>query len=281
MRVSQKDYYDSKYNRQIDDTVIFRNRWILERGMDFPGIKRLFGELELDNARLLDIGCGDQPTSYVLAPQSKSNIIGLDTSSPGLHVAKQREQTLMYPGFFHPLVGDALNLPFKDASFDIVLWNRCLEHTPDPAKALAEGIRVLKDGGRIFLLTLNKNYFLRRCYQLFNRSHWSSEDYPRKPFLDFHQIDAWLTENNARIEKRLFPFNLVSACWDLSLLPKWARHTHLKPDAGETGRTGILGFTRSIIRKLDFIDWLLKKGGQSSVIVIIARKSPETGKNKK
>ena len=42
---------------------------------------------------------------------------------------------------------DICNLPFGDASFDVVLCNHVLEHIPDDTRALQELFRVMKPGG--------------------------------------------------------------------------------------------------------------------------------------
>jgi SAM-dependent methyltransferase len=50
-------------------------------------------------------------------------------------------------------VADIQELPFDDASFDVVVANHMLYHVPDLAKGLAEVRRVLKPGGRFFAAT--------------------------------------------------------------------------------------------------------------------------------
>jgi SAM-dependent methyltransferase len=49
-------------------------------------------------------------------------------------------------------VGDAENLPFPDANFDIYYSWGVLHHTPDTRKALKEAWRVLKPGGTLKLM---------------------------------------------------------------------------------------------------------------------------------
>ena len=46
------------------------------------------------------------------------------------------------------LRGDARRLPFRDASFDVVITSEVLEHIGDDVAAIAEMVRVLKPGGR-------------------------------------------------------------------------------------------------------------------------------------
>ena len=46
-------------------------------------------------------------------------------------------------------VGDALNLPYADETFDCVIASEILEHVPADDAAIAELIRVLKVGGTL------------------------------------------------------------------------------------------------------------------------------------
>ncbi|NJN98369.1 MAG: class I SAM-dependent methyltransferase [Anaerolineales bacterium] len=85
--------------------------------------------------QVLDIGCGHRPYESWL-PSSVTRYVGLDyeveDASPHL-------------------VGDALHLPFPDASFDTVFTMQTLEHLPDPFQAFHEIARVLQPGGKLIL----------------------------------------------------------------------------------------------------------------------------------
>lgn len=54
----------------------------------------------------------------------------------------------------HPLntvQADALALPFRDDTFDLVLSQATLEHVTDPQQAVREMTRVLRPGGRLYI----------------------------------------------------------------------------------------------------------------------------------
>ena len=53
------------------------------------------------------------------------------------------------------LCADGYQLPFADASYDIVLLIAILEHTLEPWRVLAEARRVLKPGGRAIMVVPN------------------------------------------------------------------------------------------------------------------------------
>ena len=50
------------------------------------------------------------------------------------------------------MVGDALDLPFPDGSFDRIIAAEVLEHIPDDRAAMAEIARVLRPGGRLAIM---------------------------------------------------------------------------------------------------------------------------------
>lgn len=49
-------------------------------------------------------------------------------------------------------VADVMNLPFEDEQFDIVIMNLIVAVVPDPLKALQEACRVVKPGGKIYIM---------------------------------------------------------------------------------------------------------------------------------
>ena len=53
------------------------------------------------------------------------------------------------------MVGDALELPFADSSFDLVTMGFALRNVADLDRALAEMARVTRPGGRVLVLELS------------------------------------------------------------------------------------------------------------------------------
>lgn len=86
---------------------------------------------------LLDIGCGRRQYEPLFAP-AVTRYIGLDWPMSPAHASPD-------------LVGDALRLPFPDATADTVLSTELMEHLPDPRAFLSEVARVLRPGGAFIL----------------------------------------------------------------------------------------------------------------------------------
>jgi SAM-dependent methyltransferase len=114
------------------------------------------GETRL--GRALDVGCGAGGTAIRLAERYRiDEIIGLDPSEVALDRARARHDG--------PLVlGSALDLPFEEASFDLVTCLDVIQHLPEDsdARAAAELRRVLRPGG---LALVRSNALSRRAYR--------------------------------------------------------------------------------------------------------------------
>jgi ubiquinone/menaquinone biosynthesis C-methylase UbiE len=100
---------------------------------------------------VLDLGCGHGSCVPRLAPRvgPTGRIVGLDASRAMIAEARRRFESNALPLEFH--VGDAQALPFADAAFDAARADRVFMFLNDPARALAELVRVTKPGGRIVI----------------------------------------------------------------------------------------------------------------------------------
>jgi SAM-dependent methyltransferase len=94
---------------------------------------------------IVDLGCG--PGDLVVAISQRlreARIVGIDLSPSMLLWAGRHATT---DGRLRFVVGDAADLPFDDASVDVVVSTLSLHHWTEPADAFAEIARVLRPGG--------------------------------------------------------------------------------------------------------------------------------------
>ncbi len=100
---------------------------------------------------ILEIGVG---TGISLPFYSReTRLVGADISEDMLKVARKRVETLGLTNVESIEVGDAENLRFDDASFDVVVAQFVVSAVPNPQKALDEFARVVKPGGEIVIAT--------------------------------------------------------------------------------------------------------------------------------
>jgi demethylmenaquinone methyltransferase/2-methoxy-6-polyprenyl-1,4-benzoquinol methylase len=97
--------------------------------------------------RILDVATGTAAVARGAAQLvgSDGQVLGIDPSAGMLRQARR--------GFNGPLTrGVAENLPFSDNSFDFLTMGIALRHVSDLALTFAEYLRVLKPGGRLWVL---------------------------------------------------------------------------------------------------------------------------------
>lgn len=99
--------------------------------------------------RALDACCGTGDIAELLS-STGAKTTGLDFTNEMLEVARKRNGSIEY------LQGDAMNLPFEDATFDAVTVGFGLRNLVDWKTGLEEMHRVAKLGGRLLVLDFGR-----------------------------------------------------------------------------------------------------------------------------
>ncbi|HKB32913.1 MAG TPA: bifunctional demethylmenaquinone methyltransferase/2-methoxy-6-polyprenyl-1,4-benzoquinol methylase UbiE [Candidatus Dormibacteraeota bacterium] len=96
----------------------------------------------------LDVACGSGKLTAVLSGIAgpRGRVIGLDFSPQMLEIARRDHPGLEF------LEGDALSLPFDDASFGAATIAFGLRNLSDPVRGLQEMLRIVKANGRAVAL---------------------------------------------------------------------------------------------------------------------------------
>jgi demethylmenaquinone methyltransferase/2-methoxy-6-polyprenyl-1,4-benzoquinol methylase len=117
---------------------------VLSLGQDRGWRRAVTEALDLrPGERVLDLAAGTATSSAALA-RTGADVVGCDFSLGMLRVGARAQHEGV-----DLVAGDALRLPFADASFDAVTISFGLRNTADPDLALRELLRVTRPGGRL------------------------------------------------------------------------------------------------------------------------------------
>lgn len=113
-----------------------------QRASTVPWVEPLDGDMIV-----ADVACGAAHVAEQLAPHVRQ-VVGVDLTAELLTLGAAR---LAKSGVGNVLLqeGNAAELPFVDASFDLVVCRSALHHFPRPDRAVAEMARICRPGGRV------------------------------------------------------------------------------------------------------------------------------------
>jgi demethylmenaquinone methyltransferase / 2-methoxy-6-polyprenyl-1,4-benzoquinol methylase len=130
-----------RYNVMTDVWTLGLHRLWKRQAMELCALRP--GERVLDVAT----GTGDLAFLEQAAVGPQGQVVGVDSCAPMLQVARRRQR-----GAVEFQEGDAMDLRFPDASFDVVTIGFGLRNVADRGQALREFRRVLRPGGRLMVL---------------------------------------------------------------------------------------------------------------------------------
>jgi ArsR family transcriptional regulator len=106
---------------------------------------------------IADLGAGEGTISQLMAQRAKK-VIAIDNSEKmvefGAELARKHGiANLEYR------CGDIEEIPIRSGTVDLAFFSQALHHATHPEHAIAEAWRILKPGGRIAVLDLNRHHF--------------------------------------------------------------------------------------------------------------------------
>jgi demethylmenaquinone methyltransferase/2-methoxy-6-polyprenyl-1,4-benzoquinol methylase len=113
-------------------------------------VVRKVAPLLTKGAWVLDVGCGTGDLSIELFEKTAARVTGIDFCRPMLKLAKAKAPGLAF------IEGDALRLPFADASFEGLTIGFALRNLASVEEGLGELLRVLKPGGVVAILEFSQ-----------------------------------------------------------------------------------------------------------------------------
>lgn len=158
---SVQDYYQRYWSTDGFAPTAYRADWKL---------RELFEAVVSADRDALDVGCGDGSKSGTWLAAHARSYVGVDVSHAAVDLARTQ-------GFEALVVPDAAELPFQDASFDVVVVCEVFEHLFDPLGAAREARRVLRPQGDLLITVPNIAHWRNRAdMAMLGRWHPGGDD---------------------------------------------------------------------------------------------------------
>lgn len=153
-----RDAYNSLYEAQDLEQIRSFYLWLMDL-MRLPA-----------GSTLLDVSCG-AGALVRLATEAGIHAVGIDVSEVIAHVAHSCTKGMI-------AVAAGEHLPLADASFDYVTSIGSLEHFVEPLVGAKEMARVLRPGGKAFILVPNTFSLLTNIWIAFRTGRTCVDDQP-------------------------------------------------------------------------------------------------------
>lgn len=144
---------------------------VLSFGIDQGWRKKLIARVRKHApASVIDIATGTGDLAVAIAQATPANVVGLDLSPNMLQVGKDKVAAKHLQNRIEMVVGDSEALPYPDAHFDAATVAFGVRNFEDLPKGLAEIMRVLKPGGKLWVLEFGRpaNPLVRWGYNFYS-----------------------------------------------------------------------------------------------------------------
>jgi ArsR family transcriptional regulator len=106
---------------------------------------------------IADLGAGEGTISQLMAQRAK-RVIAIDNSEKMVEFGSELARKHHIANLEYRL-GDLEAVPIRTGTVDLAFLSQALHHASHPERAVAEARRILKPGGRIAVLDLNRHHF--------------------------------------------------------------------------------------------------------------------------
>ena len=106
---------------------------------------------------IADLGAGEGTLSQLMAQRARK-VIAIDNSEKMVEFGSELARKHNIANLEYRL-GDIEDVPIRAGKVDLAILSQALHHASHPERAIAEAWRILKPGGRIAILDLNRHHF--------------------------------------------------------------------------------------------------------------------------
>jgi ubiquinone/menaquinone biosynthesis C-methylase UbiE/biotin operon repressor len=106
---------------------------------------------------IADLGAGEGTISQLMAQRAK-RVIAIDNAPKMVEFGAELSRKHGIGNLEYRL-GDLEDVPIRSGTVDLAFLSQALHHALHPERAMAEAWRILKPGGRIAILDLNRHHF--------------------------------------------------------------------------------------------------------------------------
>jgi ubiquinone/menaquinone biosynthesis C-methylase UbiE len=205
-RADETEIMDDLSQTDAEFNAAYRELEIINRRLGgVRAIERFLPSTE-SNLLMLDVAAGACDVSEALAGKRPCRIVVLDLNAKGLRFAKKSL----------PVVADALELPFREGTFDVVMASLFFHHLSNDSciHVLRQMWRIAKR--RVIVNDLHRHavaYFsIRALTRLFSRSRMVKHDAPVSVLRAFRRDELADIARQAGVPARVyrsFPYRLV------------------------------------------------------------------------
>ena len=165
MKKTVKPYKESSLSKKEQVATMFDNiagnydflNHFLSLGIDIFWRKRLVRKLQKQKPQnILDVATGPADLAIAMMKIKPFNVVGIDISNGMLEVGRKKIKQQDLEKTIQLQQADSEDLPFEDATFDAVTVSFGARNFENLQKGLSEMARVLKPGGKIYILEFSK-----------------------------------------------------------------------------------------------------------------------------
>lgn len=219
--------------------------------------------IDLSGGRAADIGCGSARNAVALVRLGAREVVGVDFSKSAIDDARVRLSTLPEGPRISLQVGSAIDLASDwTDSFDFVVSNGVVHHTPDPIAGVQEIARVCRSGAMAFFMVYGSGGLfwgltsrlrdLVRSVDV-NLAHETLVEMGINVHKRFFCLDHWFTTYQEQITRTEFELRLRQSGFEsLRYLSRGAPHDAVERLARYPEEADLIGDPdmRYLVRKI-------------------------------